>query len=152
MSRLPEDDAKVAPADAGLLVVGDRHKLRQVVASLLSNAVKFTPDRGRVEVALRRGGAHPADGGSPPALHLVVRDTGVGVPPDLAAKIFEPFYQVDSSTTRAFGGPGLGLTLAKAYVEAHGGRIWVEPAPGVGSVFVATFPIEVVPRDDAGAS
>jgi len=71
----------------------------------------------------------------------VIRDSGIGISRDQVAKIFEPFFQVDSSSTRAFGGTGLGLTLAKAYVEAHGGRIWVDSAPGQGSTFVATFPL-----------
>jgi signal transduction histidine kinase len=127
------------------VVVGDRRKIRQVVSSLVSNAVKFTPDRGNVGVALRRGplAAHQAPGcadDAAPAIQLVVTDSGIGISRDQVAKIFEPFFQVDSSSTRAFGGTGLGLTLAKAYVEAHGGRIWVDTAPGQGSTFTATFP------------
>lgn len=124
-------------------VVGDRRKLRQVVSSLVSNAVKFTPDRGQVGIQLRRGplAAHePRDDDDRPAVQLVVSDSGIGISRDQVAKIFEPFFQVDSSSTRAFGGTGLGLTLAKAYVEAHGGHIWVDTAPGQGSTFTATFP------------
>ena len=141
-------------ACADAVVVGDRRKIRQVVSSLVSNAVKFTPDRGKVGVALRRGPLASHDSAGPPAapgptgstadvtpaIQLVVSDSGIGISRDQVAKIFEPFFQVDSSSTRAFGGTGLGLTLAKAYVEAHGGRIWVETAPGRGSTFTATFP------------
>jgi signal transduction histidine kinase len=126
------------------IVVGDRKKIRQVVSSLLSNAVKFTPDRGTVGVCVRPGPLSPAfhESQDGRAVQLVVSDSGIGISREAVAKIFEPFYQVDSSSTRAFGGTGLGLTLAKAYVEAHGGRIWVDTTPGQGSTFVATFPVQ----------
>jgi two-component system, NarL family, sensor histidine kinase BarA len=132
------------------VVFGDRRKLRQIVSNLLSNAVKFTPDRGRIGIALRRGpldGPHDVQHGLT-AVQLVIADSGIGISRDQVAKIFEPFFQVDSSSTRAFGGTGLGLTLAKAYVEAHGGRIWVDSSPGQGSVFTATFPVH---EPDRGA-
>jgi two-component system, NarL family, sensor histidine kinase BarA len=129
-------------------VVGDRRKIRQIVSSLLSNAVKFTPDRGRVGVAVRPGPLAPGEGDAPPAVQLVVTDSGIGISRDQVLKIFEPFFQVDSSSTRAFGGTGLGLTLAKAYVEAHGGRIWVDTTPGQGSTFTATFPVRA--QDERG--
>src|SRR6185369_4029020 len=100
----------------------DRRKIRQVVSSLLSNAVKFTPDRGKIAIAVRLGPLAPngpadAEVPNPAAVQLVVTDSGIGISRDQVAKIFEPFFQVDSSSTRAFGGTGLGLTLAKAYVE-----------------------------------
>jgi two-component system, NarL family, sensor histidine kinase BarA len=120
-------------------ILGDKKKIRQVVAHLISNAVKFTPDEGRVTITLRAGALSPADP-DVRAVQLVVSDSGIGISRDQVSKIFEPFFQVDSSSTRAFGGTGLGLTLAKAYVEAHGGRIWVDTTPGQGSTFVATFP------------
>jgi len=134
-------------ARGGCTVVGDRKKIRQIVSSLLSNAVKFTPDQGRVGVAVRPGPLSPYERDAPHAVQLVVSDSGIGISREQVGKIFEPFFQVDSSSTRAFGGTGLGLTLAKAYVEAHGGRIWVDTAPGQGSTFVATFPL----RDEGSA-
>lgn len=123
------------------VVVGDRRKIRQIVQSLVSNAVKFTGERGRVAIGFRAGPLRPHEAASQSGLHLVVHDSGIGMSPEAVAHIFDPFYQVDSSSTREYGGTGLGLTLAKAYVEAHGGRIWVETAPGAGATFVATLPV-----------
>lgn len=132
---------QVDNATDGGHIVGDRKKIRQIVASLVSNAVKFTPDSGSVVVVLRSGALSPHETEHDGAVQLVVTDSGIGISRDQVAKIFEPFFQVDSSSTRAFGGTGLGLTLAKAYVEAHGGRIWVDSTPGSGSTFTATFPL-----------
>jgi two-component system sensor histidine kinase BarA len=123
------------------VVFGDRRKIRQIVSSLISNAVKFTPDRGRVGITVNPGPLEPHCNNEQSAVQLVVTDSGIGISRDQVSKIFEPFFQVDSSSTRAFGGTGLGLTLAKAYVEAHGGRIWVDTTPGQGSTFTATFPV-----------
>ncbi|MEO6775522.1 MAG: HAMP domain-containing sensor histidine kinase [Kofleriaceae bacterium] len=122
-------------------VLADKKKMRQIVASLVSNAVKFTSDHGSVVIAVRPGPLSPHEEASSSAIQLVVTDSGIGISRDQVANIFEPFFQVDSSSTRAFGGTGLGLTLAKAYVEAHGGRIWVDTSPGQGSTFVASFPL-----------
>ncbi|HVK75799.1 MAG TPA: HAMP domain-containing sensor histidine kinase [Kofleriaceae bacterium] len=132
---------------------GDRRQIRQVLWNLVSNAVKFTPDGGHVVVALRLGPLVPGGVGTRPdsrlGAHLEVVDDGIGISRDQLPHIFEPFFQVDSSSTREYGGSGLGLALAKAYVEAHGGRIWVDSTPGRGSTFVASFP---VPGEDVRAA
>ena len=73
-------------------------------------------------------------------VRVAVRDTGIGIPADKHVHIFEPFFQVDSSSTREYGGTGLGLSLAKSYVEAHGGYIWVDSEPGKGSTFTVSLP------------
>jgi signal transduction histidine kinase len=123
------------------VVLGDRRQLRQVVTQLLSNAIKFSLDLGAVQVSLIAGPVEPRLASSPGGVHLVVGDRGIGIPPEAVHRIFEPFFQADSSSTRQYGGAGLGLTLAKAYVEAHGGKIWVESGSECGSTFVATFPV-----------
>ncbi len=124
--------------------LGDRRQIRQVLWNLVSNAVKFTADGGHVAVAIKIGPLVPGGVGTRPdnrlAAHLEVRDTGIGIPREQLPNIFEPFFQIDSSSTREYGGSGLGLALAKAYVEAHGGRIWVDSTVGRGSTFVASFP------------
>ena len=127
-------------------VRGDKLKLRQVLLSLVGNAIKFTGEGGRIEVTVGVGGMMREDdsvSSSAPkrmGVRMRVVDNGIGIPPEKQAHIFEPFFQVDSSSTREYGGTGLGLTLAKSYVEAHGGRIWVESEPNRGSTFTLTLP------------
>ena len=117
--------------------LGDAHHLRQVVLNLLSNAVKFT-DRG--EVALR---AHFVPGqGDIRNLRIEVRDTGVGIPADKQALIFEPFTQADDSITRLYGGTGLGTTIARHLTNQMGGSIGLESAVGAGSLFWIEVPLE----------
>ena len=113
-----------------LLVRGDPGRLRQVLLNLLGNAVKFT-ERGEIEVRV----APEAGTGAGPAIHLAVRDTGIGIPPDKQGLVFEAFAQADASTTRRFGGTGLGLAICRRLVEMMGGRLWLESEPGRGSVF-----------------
>jgi PAS domain S-box-containing protein len=119
----------VAP-DVPDTVVGDPGRLRQVIANLVSNAVKFT---GKGEVVLSVTSEPVADAEA--RLHFVVADTGVGISPEKQQEIFEPFAQADCSTTRSYGGTGLGLTISARLVEMMGGRIWVESTVGRGSSF-----------------
>ena len=113
-------------------LVGDERKVKQVVLNLLSNAVKFTPEGGRISLtAVRRDSS----------VEIAVTDTGIGIAPEDQAAIFEEFRQVGSDETRKQEGTGLGLTLAKKFVELHGGRIWVESKLGTGSTFTFTLPV-----------
>ncbi|MBP5988092.1 MAG: response regulator [Azonexus sp.] len=111
-------------------VQGDPLRLRQVLLNLLGNAIKFT-DRGEVE--LRVTSERCQD--SSVRLHFAVRDTGIGIPADKQAQVFEAFAQEDSSTSRRFGGTGLGLSISRQLVTLMGGRIWLESAAGQGSTF-----------------
>ena len=113
-------------------LVGDERKVKQVLLNLLSNAVKFTPEGGRIGLKAGR-----TDG----MVEISVTDTGIGIAPEDQAAIFEEFRQVGSDETRKQEGTGLGLTLAKKFVELHGGRIWVESEPGRGSAFTFTLPL-----------
>jgi signal transduction histidine kinase len=113
------------------LVSGDPDQLQQAVDSLVENAIKFTSRGGKVEVKVYA----EADSAC-----LVVSDTGIGIPETDLGHIFSGFYQVDGSTTRQYDGLGLGLTLARAVVEAHGGRIEVESQAGEGSCFFVKLP------------
>ena len=115
-------------------IEADQRKVKQVLFNLLTNAVKFTPGGGHVDVATRRVDAE---------VHVSVRDSGVGIAPEDQARIFEEFEQVNAPT-RTAEGTGLGLALARRFVELHGGRIWLESAPGAGSTF--TFSLPALPK------
>ena len=119
-------------------LVGDPTRLRQVLLNLLGNAVKFT-ESGEVSLRVTRD----ADSAVPTTLRFDVSDTGIGIPGEKLGQIFERFTQADSSTTRRFGGSGLGLTISKRLVELMGGRIWVESEIGKGSTFAFAVPLEV---------
>ncbi|WP_168209713.1 PAS domain S-box protein [Chromobacterium paludis] len=110
--------------------VGDPTRLRQVILNLVSNAIKFT-EYGGVDVVVRAGE-------TPDMLRFEVRDSGIGMSQEQLAHVFEMFTQADDSTTRRFGGTGLGTTICKEIVELMGGRIWVSSAQGKGSVFSFT--------------
>ena len=132
---------RIAPEIPDALV-GDPGRLRQVLVNLVGNAIKFT-DRGEVVVAVSLVEA----GGEQVVLRFAVSDTGIGIPADKLRTIFEPFEQADGTTTRRFGGTGLGLTISAKLVELMGGRIEVESEPGRGSTFSFTAVLGVQPQD-----
>jgi signal transduction histidine kinase len=111
---------------------GDPIQLRRVADNLLDNALKFTPAGGHIAVRLWQEGEN---------LVLEVSDTGIGIPEDKLERIFERFYQIDGSTTRRYGGTGLGLALVKEIVQAHKGQVTVQSAMGKGSAFTVILPI-----------
>jgi CheY-like chemotaxis protein len=124
-------------------LVGDPARLQQVVWNLVSNGVKFTPTGGLVRVT-----AAQADG----LVTITVTDTGAGIPPDFVSHVFERFRQADASTSRRFGGLGLGLTIVKQLVELHGGTITAHSeGEGRGASFVVTLPTDTGPSGDGAA-
>jgi len=125
---------------AARIVRGDGARLRQVLLNLLGNAFKFT-QRGRITLQVLQLSEHEYE--------FAVSDTGIGIPADRLNAIFESFTQADNSTTRHFGGSGLGLTISRAFVELMGGRIWVQSAVGQGSTFRFTLQL---PRDEQDAT
>jgi two-component system sensor histidine kinase/response regulator len=124
-------------------VVADSSRIRQVLINLIGNAIKFT-DQGEVVVsASSRAGSEAGDGVAGKELCFAVRDTGIGIAPEKQRTIFQPFAQADGSTTRRYGGTGLGLTISLRLVEMMGGRMWVESEPGRGSTFWFTVPVVI---------
>jgi two-component system sensor histidine kinase BaeS len=124
-----------AEVDGGVpLVTGDARRLGEVVRNLLANAIAYTPSGGRVCVHVGRAAGA--------GVEVAVTDTGIGISQGDLLNVFERFYRTDKSRTRATGGAGLGLTIAKRLVEAHGGKIGVESAPGRGSRFWFTLPAQ----------
>ena len=114
-------------------VVGDSDRLRQIIVNLVGNAIKFT-EQGEVTLRVAMWDA-PREDQKERLLHFTVSDTGIGIPPEKQKIIFEAFSQADSSTTRRFGGTGLGLTISSRLVSLMGGQLWVESAVGHGSTF-----------------
>lgn len=121
------------------LIEADPMRIEQVLTNLVSNAIKFTPAGGSIWIRAEDAGDQ---------VHVAVKDTGIGIAEGEQEKIFQRFYQVDSSVTRAYRGAGLGLTICKFIVEYHHGRIWVESKVNEGSTFHFTLP-KVLPKDEA---
>jgi signal transduction histidine kinase len=116
-----------------LVVKGDEARLRELFMNLLDNAILYTPTPGTISVSLRREGQMAV---------VAITDTGVGIPAEDIPFIFERFYRVDKSRSRAEGGSGLGLAICKHIVEAHGGKIEAESQVGVGSTFSVWLPLQ----------
>jgi signal transduction histidine kinase/ActR/RegA family two-component response regulator len=131
-------DLVVDIEDFDQVVTADRSKIKQILYNLLSNAVKFTPSKGRVCMTGERDGER---------LRLTVSDTGIGIPEEDRARIFEAFTQVDGSHSRRYQGTGLGLTLVKKYVDMHSGHLEVESVVGAGTRFTITLPLLVAGSD-----
>ncbi len=123
----------IAP-DEPVLVEGDKGKLGQVFNNLLSNAVKFNPHSGSVTVEIRV---------SEDSVEAIVSDTGIGMPPEALEKVFSRFYQYDSSSTRKYGGTGIGLSIAQDIARLHGSRLTVTSEEGKGSIFRFSLPLKM---------
>ncbi len=108
------------------MIYGDVERLIDVITNLIDNSIKFTPSGGEITVAARE---------ETEDIHITVSDTGIGIPSNLLSKIFDRFYQVDASTTRQYGGTGLGLHIVKSIIDMHNGQIWAESEKGVGTTF-----------------
>jgi signal transduction histidine kinase/ActR/RegA family two-component response regulator len=140
--------AYMTHADVPNRVIGDAARLRQILVKLVGNAIKFTI-HGNVTVEVQTMlGESPQryPDGETTVLHVAVRDTGIGIPADRLQAILEPFVQVDGSSTRRYGGTGLGLPISKQLVELMGGRLWIDSQVGQGSTFHFTAALGLQPE------
>ncbi|AEH60755.1 PAS/PAC sensor signal transduction histidine kinase [Methanosalsum zhilinae DSM 4017] len=112
-------------------VFGDKEKLADMLINILDNSLKFTPEEGKISISASE------DKGS---LHIIISDSGIGIPDELIPYLFKKFYQVDASIRRKYGGTGLGLYICKNIVEAHGGKMWIESVEGVGTTVHVMLP------------
>jgi len=120
------------------ILIGDDQRIAQIITNLLWNAIKFTPEKGAVTLAVRL--AEKVN--NIYTLQISITDTGIGITPEQQEKLFQAFEQAESSTTRKYGGTGLGLAISKSIVEMMGGNIWVTSEPGKGSVFTFTIRLQ----------
>ena len=127
-------------ADKNVIAWVDPDRIAEILTNLLGNAIKFTPTDGKVTVSLVQNGEW---------VKISVTDTGPGIPPDNASRIFDKFYQVSQPEQQKVEGTGLGLSIAKALVEIHGGKIWVESQAGRGSIFSFTLPSDPAGKFDS---
>ena len=118
---------------------GDEGKIVQVLTNLMSNAFKFTPEKGRIDIIA----IHPYMDEGKKMVRISVRDSGIGIPKEKIKMVFQKFEQVKGTRDQVAGpkGTGLGLTISKGLIEAHGGRIWIESEPGQGATFHFTLPM-----------
>jgi len=149
-AKLKEVQLLFESHESRLLAQVDREKMENIIYNLTFNALKFTPKNGKITVSVNSAAGLNAPPHSPSRVEIKVSDTGIGIPADRLEKIFDRFYQIDDSYVREHEGSGIGLALTKELVELHGGEIFVNSAPGVGSVFTVLLPVGDV-QEAAGA-
>lgn len=131
-TKLEEKNISALLVGDEISIFADRVRMGQVIANLLSNAIKYTDENGKITVTVRRDGNNAL---------LVVEDNGIGIPAEDQTRVFERFYRTDKSRTRKTGGAGIGLSISKAIVQAHGGTITCESESGTGSSFIVKIPL-----------
>jgi len=131
-ARAEEKDVKLVNQLNDLVAVADAHRLEQVFANLVDNAIKYGRTRGSVTV-----GGQKTDAGK---IEVFVQDDGPGIPPEALDRVFERFYRVDKARSREQGGTGLGLSIVKHIIQNHGGEVWAKSEPGKGATFFFTLP------------
>lgn len=131
-TKLEEKNISALLVGDEISIFADRVRMGQVIANLLSNAIKYTDENGKIMITVRRDGNNAL---------LVVEDNGIGIPAEDQTRVFERFYRTDKSRTRKTGGAGIGLSISKAIVQAHGGTITCESESGTGSNFIVKIPL-----------
>jgi signal transduction histidine kinase len=126
----------VEPAEPAVFLVADRDRVTQVLTNLVENAMKYSPDGGRIQL-----GVEPVGGN----VRFRVHDEGLGIPVDEHARIFDKFYRLDPDQRRGIGGTGLGLYICRELIRSMHGRIWVDSEPGKGTTFAFELPAEPLP-------